>query len=177
MTATIRAAVLGDARHLPAVERAAARTFASLPDLAWIAGTAPMAAWRHRQLIAHQASWVAEQDGRPIGFLIAQPAGTELHIVELSVMPLCQNRGLGRRLIATAAGEARRRGMDALTLTTFREVPWNAPFYARLGFEEVPARALTPRLAAIRAGEARHGLPSQQRCAMRRTLPVERAAA
>jgi hypothetical protein len=42
-----------------------------------------------------------------------------------------------------------------VTLTTFRDVPWNAPFYRRLGFEVVDE--LPSGLAAIRAHEAMAG--------------------
>ncbi len=43
-------------------------------------------------------------------------------------------------------------------LTTFRDVPWNMPFYARLGFDEVAPNELTPALRAVLADEARRGL-------------------
>ena len=44
--------------------------------------------------------------------------------------------------------------MPAVTLTTFRDVPWNAPYYERLGFRTLAADEITPGLAAIRAHEA-----------------------
>lgn len=36
-----------------------------------------------------------------------------------------------------------------LTLTTFRAVTWNLPFYARLGFVEIRRETLRPELAAV----------------------------
>jgi hypothetical protein len=54
-----------------------------------------------------------------------------------------------------------------VTLTTFRDIPWNAPFYARLGFRELQAEELTPALRARVAEEAAHGLPASLRLAMR----------
>jgi N-acetylglutamate synthase-like GNAT family acetyltransferase len=51
---------------------------------------------------------------------------------------------IGRQLIACVADHARTLGLTSLTLTTFRDVPWNAPFYARLGFEYIAE--LTPEL-------------------------------
>lgn len=45
-------------------------------------------------------------------------------------------RGHGRALVAAAKGESRRRGRKRLTLRTFADVPWNAPFYASCGFVE-----------------------------------------
>jgi len=54
--------------------------------------------------------------------------------------------------------------MTALTLTTFRNVPWNAPFYARLGFEKMTT--LTPELRRKREEETAHGFAYETRCAM-----------
>jgi hypothetical protein len=45
-------------------------------------------------------------------------------------------------------------------------LPWNAPFYARLGFEEVSALDAHPRLAGELANEVDDGLPVERRCAM-----------
>lgn len=61
---------------------------------------------------------------------------------------------------------ARAKGLLAITLTTFKNVPWNAPFYARLGFEQLPEATLAPRLAAILAEEYRRGFAPGSRCAM-----------
>jgi GNAT superfamily N-acetyltransferase len=166
----IRAATAGDAAGLPDVERAAGTTFRNLPDLAWIADGDPMGATDHLRFIAQGTSWVAEEDGRAIGFLAAERAGPELHIVELSVRPEHQGHGVGRRLIAAALAEADNAGLTAVTLTTFRDVPWNAPFYARVGFKEVPPGALSSRLAAATAQESARGLPAERRCAMRYPL-------
>lgn len=54
-----------------------------------------------------------------------------------------------------------------MTLTTFRDVPWNAPFYARRGFELLDDTTIGERLQTILEKEAGHGLPRARRCAMR----------
>jgi hypothetical protein len=61
-------------------------------------------------------------------------------------------------------------GYPAVTLTTFRDVPWNAPFYTRLGFAMLDELTLPAGLAAKREQETRHGLPPETRCAMRLAL-------
>ena len=170
MHAAIRLAQAEDANFLPGIERAAGARFRTLPDLAWIADGEPMPAEAHRRVIAQGTCWVAEAGNTRVGFLAAERAGPELHILELCVLPQEQGQGIGRALIAAAIGRAEDDGLSAVTLTTFRDVAWNAPFYARLGFCEVPPRSLSARLAALRAKETRHGLPAERRCAMRYPL-------
>lgn len=113
-------------------------------------------------------SWLALADDRPVGFILAEAHPSSLFIVELSVHLDRQGRGLGRQLIARAAAHARSLGLNSLTLTTFRDVPWNAPFYRRLGFEMLTT--LTPELRQKREEETAHGLAYGSRCAMR--LPL-----
>lgn len=113
---------------------------------------------------------VADEAGGPVGFVACQACQDALHIWELAVRRDRQGRGIGRALVAGAVGLARQRGLATVTLSTFREIPWNAPFYARLGFVEVPQGALSPRLAAVCAREADLGLDVANRCAMRLTL-------
>jgi hypothetical protein len=57
-----------------------------------------------------------------------------------------------------------------VTLTTFRDVPWNAPFYARLGFRILEPSAWTPGLMALLALEESRGLPRRLRVAMRYSI-------
>lgn len=80
--------------------------------------------------------WVVEAAGRPIAFLAARAADGRLHIDELDVTRDHQGQGIGRRLLAAAADWARENGLQALSLTTFRSIPWNGPFYAAFGFRE-----------------------------------------
>lgn len=171
MDVVVRAARAEDAALLPDIERSAAGSFRALPDLAWIADQQPTPAEGHLPSILAGLAWVAEDaDGLLHGFLTAERAGSELHIVEVSVLSQHQGRGIGRRLIDAARTQAETVGLSAITLTTFRDVPWNGPFYARLGFEMVPTSSIDRRLGAILAEEAKRGLPHGRRCAMRHDL-------
>ncbi|MNJ63101.1 Acetyltransferase (GNAT) family protein [compost metagenome] len=107
---------------------------------------------------------------RPLGFLCGQDCGAYWHIVELSVQQSAQGQGLGRRLISEAAVWAREQGYAGLSLTTFASVPWNAPFYARLGFKQLDPPPLNEFLQHQLATEAADGLPD--RCAMRLDFKV-----
>ena len=81
-----------------------------------------------------------------------------------------QGHGIGRGLIEYVALWAAEQGFPVLTLSTFRSVPWNAPYYARLGFSELPATEMTPGLIEILAAETAFGLDPAERVFMRRTV-------
>ena len=90
--------------------------------------------------------------GEPaVGFICLEVVDGAAHVDQVSVLPDHGRRGIGRALLETAIGWAASSGYAELTLTTFRDVPWNAPFYRTLGFEEVVDPG--PELAAIRAHE------------------------
>jgi ribosomal protein S18 acetylase RimI-like enzyme len=108
--------------------------------------------------------------GRVAGFLVADIVDGNLHVEEVSVDPAAQGAGHGSALLTTAADAARRSGRPAVTLTTFRDVPWNAPFYRRRGYVELAADELGPELAALVGEEAALGLDPSLRVCMRLTL-------
>jgi len=114
-------------------------------------------------------AWVAAGgDNRPVAYLIGEPVDAALHIEQVSVHPDFAHRRIGEALLAYAAERAREEGLTGLTLTTFAEVPWNAPYYERLGFRVLAAAELTPGLRKIRAHEAELGLDQWPRVCMRR---------
>lgn len=154
---------------LPAIEAAAGALFRTLPELAWIAEEPIGTADEFTHLIAAGTVWVADHaTAGLVGELRAEIIGDALHIQELAVVMDFQRRGLGRRLIDAARDAAFARGLCCVTLTTFRHVAWNAPFYARYGFVELASGDLDGRLRETLAAEEGRGLPD--RCAMR--LPL-----
>jgi GNAT superfamily N-acetyltransferase len=108
--------------------------------------------------------------GRPVAYLVGEPVDGAFHIEQVSVHPDAAHRGVGRTLIAYAADHARDQGLTGLTLTTFTEVPWNAPYYERIGFRALTEPELTPGLRKIRATEAEHGLDRWPRVCMYRAM-------
>ena len=105
----------------------------------------------------------------PVGFVSVDIVDGCAHIDQLSVLTDHGGRGIGRALLDEAVRWARASGLAAVTLTTFRDVPWNAPFYRRVGFEVVDDP--TPGLAVVRAGERADGLDGfGPRVAMRLVL-------
>jgi len=164
--ARVRLARSADLPLLPAIERSAAALFASQPGLAHLAAGEVISVAEHAHYLAKDGLWVAEITDTIGGFLAATEVAGNFHIREVSVDRSAQGQGLGRALIETALCAATERGFAAATLTTFRDVPWNEPFYARVGFRVLEQAKLTPALAAILTEELAHGMPEGSRCAM-----------
>ncbi len=163
---SLRLARPEDAELMPAVERAAATLFDGQDG---VDGLDPDDVWSVADLercIRKGHSLVTHVDQEMAGFLVTEPFGRELHLWEMDVDPRFQRRGIGAGLVRACMVDARNSGFRALTLTTFREVPWNAPFYSNLGFEVVQSPEEHPRLAEVLANEEANGLPAKQRCAM-----------
>ncbi|MFC9327999.1 GNAT family N-acetyltransferase [Kitasatospora sp. NPDC057015] len=110
---------------------------------------------------------VVDAADRPVAYLLAEPVDGAVHIEQVSVHPEHARRGLGRALIDHLAAHT---DAPALTLTTFAEVAWNAPYYERCGFRPLTGAELTPGLREIRRQEAAHGLDRWPRLCMRREL-------
>lgn len=95
--------------------------------------------------------WVAVSAlNRPIGFALMKFPGGTAWLDQLSVLQCWQGRGYGSALIARTAATARDLGHRTLHLSTYRDVPWNAPYYARRCFARRVAGSVS---AAVRARE------------------------
>jgi len=70
---------------------------------------------------------IIDSDDRAARFLITDMIDGWLHIAQVSVDPGSACRGLGRAL--TMRPSWRPPAFLALTLATFAEVPWHAPYY------------------------------------------------
>jgi GNAT superfamily N-acetyltransferase len=166
----IRRAKAEDIPALRLLEVAAGRAFARV-GMEAVAGHEALPA---EELLEYQRdgrAWVtADEEDRPIAYLIALWVDGVVHVEQVSVDPAAAGHGFGAALIEHVAGWARAHGSPALTLTTFAEVAWNAPYYERLGFRRLADSELSPGLRAIRAEEAAHGLDQWPRLAMRRDL-------
>lgn len=155
--------------QLPDIEREAATRFGdSLPESV-LSHVTPLDYLEE----ARQAGllWVAlEPAGAVVGFAVASVCGVRAHLEELDVLPEHGRQGIGSALVEAVEEYATSRGCDEITLTTFRDVPWNAPFYARIGFEEIPEQELGADLGQRLSDEAALGLERSRRVAMRKPL-------
>lgn len=118
------------------------------------------------------AAWVvvAEVDGSVAGYARVELVDDQAHLEQLSVLPDLGRQGIGTALIEAVVEWARDRGDEAVTLTTFRDVPFNAPLYGRRGFVELPPAAWSRELRDLVAEEAGHGLDPARRVVMRRAV-------
>ena len=166
-TTAVRRAEIRDASRLPAVERSAAQAFLEHPHLAWVADDSVQTVEQHMKLIESEVAWVAvDRDDAPIAFLNGNSTNGNLHIREVSVHLDHQRKGIGRALMGAAKQWAVENSCSTITLTTFRNIPWNEGFYKSLGFRTLKSSEVTPSLDTIMKDEADSGLPIEQRCAM-----------
>ncbi|MFN2376254.1 MAG: GNAT family N-acetyltransferase [Candidatus Binatia bacterium] len=167
----VREAVAADLPLLGAIEIAAAAQFAGVG----IHGDFLHHATRIDDLGAackEGRLWVAVGEGRPVGFALAcRLRDGQPWLEELDVHPDHARRGLGRALVETVIAWARQQGAASLALTTFVDVAWNAPFYARLGFRPFSPAEHSTAIAEVLEEEEARGLPLSRRVAMRLELP------
>jgi GNAT superfamily N-acetyltransferase len=165
----IREGTRGDAASLLDIERAAAIRFAPFGLARLMAEVVtPL-----EDLVAGADAgslFVAEEGASLVGFALSSPLDGGLHLDELDVLPSAGRRGIGTALVHAVVEHARRRGFPHVTLSTLASVPWNAPWYARLGFRALAACELTPVLAALLEHERSRGLPMADRVLMRRSF-------
>jgi GNAT superfamily N-acetyltransferase len=115
--------------------------------------------------------WIAVNSTEaPIGFALAGVLADQVHLEELAVHPEHQRKGVGSALVNSVIAEARTRGCGGVTLTTYRFVEWNAPWYARRGFRELRVEERSAELHAVVEREVSLGLARERRLVMR--LPL-----
>ena len=104
-------------------------------------------------LLAAQAQgllWVVvDAGGSPVGYVLVQAVDGLALLAQVDVHPDHGRQGLGRALIRHAMQELHERGFSECYLTTFADIAWNAPFYAKLGFGVVGEADMPQAIAAI----------------------------
>jgi GNAT superfamily N-acetyltransferase len=164
----IRRARPDELEMLREIERDAGGAFASI-GMPEIATHEPPSVPELESFVAAGRAWVAADEfDHPVAYLLSNVIDGCAHIEQVSVSPEHARRGLGAALIDRLAADAAAENRPALTLTTFRDVPWNAPYYARLGFAELEAGDCGPELRALIEREHRCIPGAAARIAMRR---------
>ena len=115
--------------------------------------------------------WVAvTDDGTVVGFAISTMLDGNAHLDEVNVLPQHSGKGVGRGLIEAVTVWARSEGFHRLTLVTFRHVLWNAPFYRRIGFEQVSDDDIGEEIVELLVSEKKFGIDIDKRLVMEKWL-------
>lgn len=120
--------------------------------------------------IAEDMLRVAQIAAHAVGFALAGKIDGHAHLFELSVDPAHGRRGIGSALLESVCESASARGFPCISLVTLRQVPWNAPFYARRGFVELGVAGRGPALNELTERERVLGIDVASRVVMRRAF-------
>lgn len=116
------------------------------------------------------ATMAHRPSGPVVGYATASVVDGEGHLDQVSVIGAAAGHGIGALLVDQVCRWAGSSGYHAVSLTTFRDVPWNGTYYRRLGFVEIPEDGWGPQLRAIRQAERLAGIDVRPRIAMRKVL-------
>jgi GNAT superfamily N-acetyltransferase len=168
--ATIRLGSLWDIPVLLDIQAAAASRFAALDIIGTADGmpeSIPAAALEKASY--EQLLFVAEFNDCPVGFAFCSIERPDLYLDQISVAPQVGRKGAGTALLDAVIGVARQRGLWGVSLSTFRSIPWNGPFFAKNAFQEVPRSGLALWQLDIERAQAAI-MDVGQRCFMRRPI-------
>jgi len=115
----------------------------------------------------NQLVWVCLSSQRIIGFAYATLIDGCCHLEELSVLPEFGKNGIGTALLNQVCHYTMENELAGVTLITFRDIPWNAPFYLTQGFEALSDDLITPGLRKVFEAEEKRGFPMDLRIIMR----------
>jgi len=115
-----------------------------------------------------QLLYIADFNGEIVGFVMSRMLGKFAHLQQLSVMPDHGKKGIGSLLLKKMIEQVSLKNYPEITLTTFSDVRWNAPFYRKWGFVEVNDYTDYPELQQIHESEKMIGL--ENRVGMTRKL-------
>ncbi len=167
---TLGPAALAEIAALQAIDRRASDLFAStgliLPEFLGetVPGDVLAEAITAGNLIAARTP-----SGDLAGFAFASPRNGTLYLDQVSVDPAEGRKGLGSALVRAVIARARTLGLASVTLSTFRDLPWNGPFYRRFGFRELPRKRLAGWMREIEAAQAGR-MDVTARCFMQRRV-------
>ena len=110
-----------------------------------------------RELFAHVEHTLVAVDpgaGRVRGLAATVTVDGCAHLEQLAVDPVHGRRGIGSVLLEEVCARACAAGRGAITLTTFRDLAWNGPWYEQRGFDVLPRAAWGPDLVGLWEAEA-----------------------
>jgi GNAT superfamily N-acetyltransferase len=155
------------------IERLAAARFIDI-GMAWITEDEPTDAATLSERIADGRLIVIDHGGLAVAAVIFSPVDGAAYIEQIDVLPAHAGHRLAARLIDDVAIRSAALGLPRLTLSTFRDVPWNGPYYRRLGLSDMTEADLGPGHRTIRDHHRAKGLADEHRVFLQR--PIRRPA-
>lgn len=167
---TITAGKVDDIPALIAVDKAASALFGStgLLQPEALSDHVPAEVFE-REIPAGNVFVARNQHGWAVGFGLVRKRGSGLYLDQVSVHPDHGQKGIGRALVIRVLSEAENRKFPHVSLSTFRDVAWNGPFYASLGFKEIPQDKLERYMVEIEDAQ-KPFMDVTKRCFMRRKV-------
>jgi GNAT superfamily N-acetyltransferase len=162
----IRSPQIEELPLLSCIEQSAASLFLDT-SYAWLAGAESLPLEFVEQQFHAGWVWVAvDLDDTVVGYAIVREVDDTLYLQQIDVTPKHGRKGIGSALINAICEQAKQQGYSILSLSTFRDISWNAPFYSKLGFIAVDEAELTTGFQQIRLQELAAGLPIADRVIM-----------
>ncbi len=109
----------------------------------------------------HGSLIVASDDEQIVGFAVAEPRGQAYHLFLIAVWPQWGRQGIGGALLNQIGRDAIEKNLEKITLTTFSNIEWNAPYYKKKGFVTVFDFKSCPYLREILEAEAKEGFTNR----------------
>lgn len=165
----IRLATTDDVPKVAPLEAAAAEVYRTI-GMDAIADDAPIAESLLLQAVEEQRLWVAVEYGELRAYLLGDFLPESLHIDQVTVHPDAARRGIGALVIESASSDERAKERGCVTLTSFANVPWNAPYYERIGFMDIAESEWPAGIAEKVAEDQENGISRWPRVVMRRDI-------
>jgi ribosomal protein S18 acetylase RimI-like enzyme len=162
----IRAARIEELTLLAHIEQSAAIRFLDTP-YAFLVDANPLPLEFVQQRFQAGQVWVVvDRQDTVIGYAVTREVDDTLYLQEIDIEPTHGQRGLGSALVDRIRSWAKLAAYGVMSLSTFRDIPWNAPFYSKLGFRILDESELTAGFQQIRRQEYEVGLPISERVIM-----------
>jgi len=166
---SIRLANRSDLFRLAKIERAAGKRFSGMGLIDHLLGQT-FSPTKLAELIEKRQVLVSCKGSISVGFVVVSVLEKNAYLEEIDVLPEYGGQGHGTRLIQIVIEWAMLNELNALRLATFSEVPWNAPFYKKLGFRVLEMHEWDDHLHKKYQEEKELGLPVDKRVFMQLDL-------
>ncbi|UTW55276.1 GNAT family N-acetyltransferase [Kordiimonas sp. SCSIO 12610] len=165
----IRLAIYDDIPRIIEIEQHGGRKFSDI-GMEWVTERPSSNSRDITEGINAKSIFVAVNDHTLAGFIHLGMVDNHGHIFEVSVDYELQGKGVGKLLMNSAEEWAKHHNFNAISLTTFKHVAFNGPWYQSLGYIETDPDDKLPELKAIIDSERTSDLNKSERIAMIKSL-------